>query len=470
MLFCIVTDSSKEALNQALGKVDGIEFRFDLFPKIDLPVIQQLIATLRSSHSLKILFTLRPERQGGEFRGTEEERLSLLKELCALRPDYVDLEYDIPAASFKEFADRFPHIQLICSFHDFVHMPNNLDHLLASITNPYAHIYKIAAMAHTSNDALTMIQFVKKHHQSKKLIGIAMGEVGAISRILGPVVGNYFDYASILQPSAPGQLSVETLETIYHYGKLNRDTAIYGLIGYPIDKSLGHKLHNTLFDKTHTNAVYVKMPVRPEELSSYIPLARQLPFKGLSVTMPLKEAILPFLDDLSPSAKAIGAVNTIAIDQGKWTGHNTDGIGALRAIEQKIPVKDKRFVIVGAGGAAKAIAYEAVQRGAHVTILNRTAAKAEHLAGIYHCRGGGFSLFPEVVREGYEIIVNTIPEGELIDDRWILPHTVAMDIVYVPQDTPFLQKAAKKGCTLVYGYEMFLAQAAEQQLIWLKRG
>lgn len=470
MLFCIATGPTlsevKTIVNRELANVRGIELRFDLFQTVDLKEIKKLIDGLGTDRCIKILFTLRPVRQGGEYKGSERSRLSLLKQLCALGPDYVDLEYDIPLAQRKEFTEQFPRIQFLCSYHDFVHGPKDLDQLLLSLKNPYSSIYKIAVMAHVSNDALRMVDFVRKNRKTCSLIGIAMGEVGVVSRILGPVAGNYFDYASFFQSAAPGQLSVEQMEKPYRYSHLNTKTAIYGLIGFPTEKSLGHKIHNAVFDAVSANAVYVKMPVHLDDLPSFIKAAKSLPFKGLSVTMPLKEKIIRSLDSLSPSAQAIGAVNTIVVENGKWIGHNTDGIGALNAIETKTPVKDKRLLVIGAGGAAKAIVYEALQRGAQVTVLNRTASKAKMLANLFYCEGGGFELFPAVLKRGYEIVINTIPEGELIDEEWILPNTVVMDIVYIPKNTPFLLKASRKNCRLVFGYEMFIGQAIEQQLIW----
>ncbi len=470
MLFSIATGQTllkfKNNLSQLPKNVQGIEFRFDLFHSEDIKGIKELLDNYTQNYPFKILFTVRPVRHGGKYKGTEETRVSLLKELCTLRPDYVDLESDIPLSLWKEFAAQFPHIQFICSFHNFTGVPKDLDSVLSKMKNPYASLYKIAAMAFTTNDALRMLRFVRRNRGQCPLIGIAMGRAGMISRILGPVAGNDFDYVSISQTTAPGQLSVNQIENPYRYSQLNFNTAIYGLIGFPIKKSLGHRIHNAVFENSGANAVYVKMPVRLEELSYFMESAKMLPFKGLSITMPLKEAVIPFLDSMTPSAQAIGAVNTIAIKNGEWIGHNTDGIAALNAIEKKMHVKDKHILIIGAGGAAKAIIYEALQRGAHATIVNRTASKAEQLADLYQCQGGGFDLFPKIVRRGYDILINTTPEGKLIDEHWIIPNTVAMDIVYIPKNTSFLLKAALKNCKLVYGHEMFVDQAVEQQLIW----
>lgn len=469
MLFGVITGPSlREAahsLHRAAGKVEGIEFRLDLLDQADPLAIEELLDSLRP-YPFKVLFTLRPTRQGGQFAGTEEQRLNLLQEFCHLQPDYVDLEYDVPLAYWRAWAEQFPGIQFICSFHDLTSSPHDLPALCAQISNPYAHIYKIAVTAETAQEGLAMFHFVRAHQDKGKLIGIAMGEAVTFSRVLGPLAGNYFDYASIAQHTAPGQLSLEELRDIYRHSSLDLETAVYGLIGFPVAKSLGHHLHNALFAHYGRNAVYVKIAVQSHELCSFVPLIKQLPFQGWSVTMPFKEAILPFLDALTPAAQAIGAVNTILFREGKWIGHNTDGVGALNAMEQRVLVRGKHVVIIGAGGAGKAIAYEAIQRGADVTLLNRTASRAAEIANRYSCRGGDFSLFPEVLKQGYDILIHATPHSDLIEEQWILPSTFVMDIVYVPRNTSLLVRASKKNCTVIYGDEMWIGQAIEQQQMW----
>src|SRR5262249_20320126 len=141
---------------------------------------------------------------------------------------------------------------------------------------------------------------------------------------------------------------------------------------------------------------------------------------------------------------------------------------ALDAIEKRGAVYGRSILVIGAGGAAKAIVIEAATRGASVTVLNRTADKAKEIAQLVKGRGGGFELLPDVCRKGYDVIINCIPESDLIDEQWILPEKIAMDIVYIPKDTAFLIKAAKKKCRIVYGYEMFIGQAVEQERIWFQ--
>ena len=329
---------------------------------------------------------------------------------------------------------------------------------------PYAHILKIAVTAQSSLDAMRLLNFVRVRSCQEKIIGIAMGEKGRATRILAPVVGSFLTYAPLSEHTAPGQLTAQELQEIYHFRKLNKETKIYCLLGDPIEKSLGAVIHNAVFDKLGLNAVYIKLKLNKEELPAFFSQALELPFQGFSVTMPLKEEVMPLLTEISSQTKAIGACNTIKIEKGQMIGYNTDGIGALNALEKKGSVFGKQILIIGAGGAAKALAYEAIQRGAQVTLLNRTPSKAIEIATAFGGRGGGVELLPQA----YDTLINCTPEGQLIPEEGILPDKIAMDVVYVPKNTPFLVKALSKKCSLVFGYEMFTAQALEQQLIWFQ--
>jgi 3-dehydroquinate dehydratase / shikimate dehydrogenase len=467
----IIGPTIQEAVDQ-LSKlrsfVEGVELRLDYFTHIDKHALKSLIINCR----MPIMLTLRRKDQGGSFPGSEQERLDLLESLCGLGAHYIDLEYDIPQDYKKRLFESHPQVKFLSSFHDFAGTPPDLEEVYQRVRTPYAHIYKIAVTAHSSLDALKMLALVQKHSHRENLIGIAMGKEGVITRILAPVVGSFLTYAALEagNETAPGQLSAEELQEIYRFRTLNRHTQIYGLIGDPVDKSMGALIHNAVFKEAEVNAVYVKMQVKKEELEMFFSLVRQLPFQGLSVTMPLKEAVLPYLSELSFESKQMGSCNTIQITPSALIGHTTDGKGALDAIERKGAVSGKQVVVVGAGGAAKAIVLEAVKRGALVTVINRTSEKAIEIAKGVGCRGGGWDLFPTVCQTGYDVIINCIPEGDLIDAQWILPGKIAMDIIYVPKNTPFLTKASQKKCRLVFGYEMFVGQALGQERIWFGEG
>lgn len=470
MLFTLVTgphfEKAQHTLQQALKKgVDGIEIRIDTFSSIDLSEIKRL---RNNASTIYVLMTLRPVSQGGFFSGSQEERLEWIEKLASLQPDLFDLEYDIPQTFRQKLAEKYPHIKWMSSYHNFEETPKDLPLLFQSLQSPYTHVYKIATMASSSLDTLRMMSFTYNQSPHHHVIGIAMGEYGLATRVLGPAIGNYLSYVFIdpQEQTAPGQLPIDELLHVYRYRSINNRTALFGLIGSPVDKSLGALIHNAVFDALKINAVYIKMDVQTTELNAFLSLIRKLPFQGFSVTMPLKEAVVPLLDEIAPDAKAIGAINTIEIKQGRLIGHNTDGVGAMNAIAAKTSVEGKKMVVIGAGGAAKALIHEAIKRRVHVFILNRTAWKAHELALQLHCTGGGLDRLPEIYAQGYDIIVNCTPDREPIHPELILPGCFAMDMVYTPQETHFLKEALKRNCQPIYGYEMFINQAVEQQLIW----
>lgn len=448
-------------------KAEGIELRLDCFPYIDM---QQLSAFLRSSPH-PILCTVRKTSHGGSFKGSEEERLRLIRLLLALKPPLFDLEYDTDPSFFQEVREQFSHTKILCSYHNFEETPQDLEGLFAKMRTLPAFAYKIATRALSTLDALRMVRFVQeKTAEGERLSGICMGEEGSITRILGPAMGNFLDYASLEEgeESAPGQLTVEELLSLYHYKSLNTQTALYALIGDPVDKSVGHFAHNGWMKALHINAVYVKMAIKPEELSACFPLIKAIGMRGLSITMPLKESLLPYLDQIDPQAEKIGAINTLLFEKGRCRGYNTDGEAALEALEQKVKVKGKKIVLIGAGGAAKAIAFAAKQRGARLVILNRSSEKAEKLAEEVGERGGGLEEIAREWKEGYDILINTSAVLLPIDPQFILPQALVMDIHTLPKNTPFLLEAKKRGCKVVYGYEMFINQAVRQVEIWFK--
>jgi len=456
MLFLSIT--RPESTQRSQNKSFAIELRLDLFPRIDLRYLKNLL----QNSARPIMLTLRKASQGGKFQGTESEREDLIERLLTLEPPFFDLEYDMSPRFLHRVIKRHPKTKFILSGHHFHQTPADLDRIYSSMQEYGAFSYKIAAMAHSTNDALKMLLFMKKH---SKTSAICMGEKGKFARVLGPIVGNLIDYASIdsEEQTGPGQLTAHELVDIYHYPSLNGKTSIYGLIGDPVEKSPGHLYHNTVFRERHLNAVYVKMNVKPEELSEFIPLAIAIGIRGLSVTIPLKEKILPFLDEIEPVAKQIGAVNTLLFQNGRIIGTNTDGLGALDAIEKKTLVRGKKVVLLGAGGAARAIAFEAKTRGADVLILNRTVQRAKKLAIDLGCEAGGLDEVPN----DYDVLINCSPDPMPIDPKKIRPKTLVMDIVYLPRETDFLKEASLKKCQIVYGEEMFLNQAARQTAFWV---
>ena len=432
MLFASIADYKE--LDVIPSGVDGVEVRLDLFPHL------KDLATLKSSHPL--LFTVRR----GFFKGTEEQREALIRYVFTLKPDFIDLEYDMdPEFLAWAFTQNIP---IILSYHNFEQTPSNLSGILESMRQYPAYLYKVATFAKSTNDALRLLCFGKLNAANTNLSVISMGERGAFTRPLGPVIGNQIDYGFVKTPTAPGQMSIHELLNVYRYKQLNTQTGLFGLIGNPVSQSQGHLFHNHVFQEKELNAVYVKMIVEPAELDLFFKLAKSVGFKGLSVTMPLKEKVIP----------ALGAINTILLED-CMTGFNFDGGAAVDCLGD---VRNKQIVILGAGGSAQSIAEEALHRGANVLILNRTKEKALQLSKKLRCQSGGLDMVPS----RYDILINCTPSLMPIAASSILKDSIVMDIVYVPAQTHFLKTAASRGAKTISGKAMFLNQAIAQSELW----
>jgi len=252
---------------------------------------------------------------------------------------------------------------------------------------------------------------------------------------------------------------------------------ICGIIGDPIEHTMSPVMHNTAFEKMGVDYLYVPFRVKKEELGKAIEGMRALNIRGLNVTIPHKVAIIPFLDKLDRLAERIGAVNTIVNDDGVLTGYNTDATGFLQALlERGIEPAEKKMVILGAGGASRAISFTLAERGAHLVILNRLLELdwAEELAGqISHAfkkEVKALKLDEEnllTVLEGADVLINATSVGMYpnIDEtpvtaNLLSPDLVVFDIVYNPVKTRLLTEAEAAGAKTISGLDMFVWQGA----------
>jgi shikimate dehydrogenase len=204
------------------------------------------------------------------------------------------------------------------------------------------------------------------------------------------------------------------------------------------------------------------MHIEEAELPFFFPLAHTLGFKGLSVTMPLKEKVLPFVYRSDAVVTEAKATNTLVLLEGKIFATNVDGVGAIDAIEKHILIKNKKIVILGAGGSAAAIAHEAKKRGATVHIANRTEDRVKNLALRIGCTFSNLDTFPS----NYDILINATSHPMPINKNQIIPYSYTMDITYKPRETLFLEEAKKLNCKIIYGEEMFVMQAEKQNSLW----
>ena len=261
--------------------------------------------------------------------------------------------------------------------------------------------------------------------------------------------------------------------------KIKGSTNIVGLIGHPVEHSFSPPMHNEAFKRLGMNYAYVAFDVEPQNLKSAIDGARSLGIKGLNVTIPHKIEVMEYLDEIDEVAELIGAVNTIDFKDMK--GYNTDGIGAVRAIEEATSIKGKNVVIAGAGGASRAISFYIAKYGADkLTILNRNVEKAEELikdvAGSELISDVEASSIYEIgpYLEDADILINTTPVGmhPNVNDKPVASASdmheglVVFDAVYNPNETVLLKEAIKADAKPVYGIKMLLYQGAESFKIW----
>lgn len=249
---------------------------------------------------------------------------------------------------------------------------------------------------------------------------------------------------------------------------IDQNTELFGVLGNPVKHSLSPLMHNAAFMKRGMNAVYLAF--ESNDIKSAIKGMRALGIKGMSVTIPYKSSVIPLLDAVDPLAKDIGAVNTIANINNKLFGYNTDASGALKALEDKTPVSGKSCVIIGAGGAARAIGYILKENNVDLFIANRSGKRGEELSKALNSR----FIVPEQLKDiEAHILINTTPVGMSpntdacpVPEEALRKGMTVMDIIYNPCRTKLLQLATDKGCHVINGLGMFIYQGAEQFKLW----
>jgi len=249
---------------------------------------------------------------------------------------------------------------------------------------------------------------------------------------------------------------------------IDANTALFGLIGNPVAHSLSPAMHNQAFATTGYKGIYLVF--RVTDPGAAIKGIRALNFKGVSVTLPHKVAVMEYLDEVDETAARIGAVNTIVNNRGRLIGYNTDCAGALQALRTRTSIKGKSVGLIGAGGAARAIGFGLVAAGGCVTILNRSRTSGEGLAVDLQAE---YLPLNDWQPNRYEILINTTsvgmhPETDAtpIPKEELSKEMVVMDIVYNPLDTRFLKEAAAKKCRTINGVAMFVFQGVHQFELW----
>ncbi|HEU4598091.1 MAG TPA: shikimate dehydrogenase [Pyrinomonadaceae bacterium] len=478
------------AVARAAEVADVVELRLDYLEENQLaPALQQL-GELRRAHTRPFIYTLRPSEQGGARQLTHEERVAFWMNLfqntrAALveETDFADLELDLlESPSGPSLLDAAGRLKIICSFHDFAGLTADPEQLAERMTKTRAAVLKIALRVREVTGSLKLFRLLERaRRDGRELIAVAMDEAGIVTRVLGPSRGGFLTYASLdaASATAPGQLDARELLELYRVRSLSMETHIHGLAGRPVAHSLSPRIHNAAFKALGLDAVY--LPFDVGEVGEFVrrmihPRTRELSWnlRGLSVTAPHKRAVIEHLDRVAPSAREIGAVNTVVVEGEELHGYNTDADAALAPLSGVVELEGARVALIGAGGAARALLWSLRARGAHTTLFARDAARASETAEEFGARA---SQLRDASFDNYELVINATPlgtrgrqEGETpADAAQLRGARLVYDLVYNPAETRLLREARAAGCETVGGLSMLVAQAAAQFRLWTGR-
>jgi 3-dehydroquinate dehydratase/shikimate dehydrogenase len=416
-----------------------------------------------------VIISCRRQCDGGKWSGTEAERMVLLRSAIAEGVEYVDLEEDV-----ADSVPRYGKTKRIVSLHDFAKTPEDLAEVHQRLAAKNADVVKLATMANNPHDNVRMIELMAS--ANVPTVGMCMGDMGTPTRILGGRFGAPFTYATFHHERAlaPGQLSYKQMTDIYRYDSITADTEVYGVIADPIGHSLSPIIHNAAFQDAGMNRVYVPFRVPREHLAQFLEDCPKLGIHGLSVTIPHKEAVLKMCTHRDHAVEGIGAANTLVFRDGGIHAFNTDHAGAMESLCRLMqlptaspqPLVGRTGLVLGAGGAAKAIAYGLTGLGAQVVVAARSLEKAQFFQKQFGCRIAEWENRHQV---NADILVNCTPMGmhpnvdeTPYDKHHLRPSMVVFDTVYNPEQTLLIKQAREKHCVVVTGVEMFVRQAAIQ--------
>ncbi|KAL5561576.1 hypothetical protein UlMin_031323 [Ulmus minor] len=485
LLMCAPLEySSLEEMQVSMDKAkaegaDLVELRLDSMSFSHISQVEKLIK--RRTLPAIVSFRLK-----GASKRTAWQVLRLALELDV---EYVEIEFEM-AFDIDLYEHKGSKSQIIVSSHVNGGKPSaeKLGNLIACMQCTGADVIKLIVDVDYITDSAPIFQMLT--HCPIPLIAIAVGSRGLISQILAPKFGGFLVYGSLKGHSLPGLPSLLSLKQVYNIEHINANTKVFGLISNPVGHSKGPILHNPALRHIGYDGIYVPMLV--DDVKDFFETYSCVDFAGFSVGIPHKQAAVGCCDEVDPLAKSIGAVNTILRrpSDGKLIGYNTDCEACMTAIEDALrerelingerevvnggvlhasPISGKIFVLVGAGGAGRALAFGAKDRGARVVIFNRNYERAKALAAAvsgealpYECLD---SFYPEkgmILANASAIGMEPNTDESPVAKEALRAYKLVFDAVYTPRNTRLLQEAAEVGATVVSGVEMFIRQALHQ--------
>lgn len=451
---------------------DIVELRLDYIGRhIDL-------SRLLAERPCPVVITCRRREDGGRWEKSEDERLMILRSAIASGVDFVDLEEDIASK-----IPRYGSTKRIVSLHNFDQTPDNLEEIHARLASLDADVVKIATMANSFTDSIRVLRLAAS--SQLPTIALAMGDMGQVTRILALRYGAPFTYTVMKsgRKIAPGQITFEDMRDMYRPGEIDQETRLFGVVADPVAHSLSPQIHNAAFRHDHLNCRYLPFRIPADELPLFLQWCKEFGIGGLSVTIPHKEQMLELMSEVESAAKGIGAINTVSLSGMQAAGYNTDYRAAMDCLTEALKTqrtihnvtdnlaeddlfRGRGVLVLGAGGAARAIGYGLRQRGAVVAFSSRTPERAIKLANDI----GGRAL-PWASRYDIKpgILVNCTPigmhpdvDGCPYDKEKLNENMIVFDTVYNPEQTVLIKRAREIGCFVVNGLDMFIRQAAYQ--------
>jgi 3-dehydroquinate dehydratase/shikimate dehydrogenase len=432
---------------------DLVELRLDTVSDPD-------VAGALAGRKLPVIVTCRPTWEGGQFKGSEEERRRILRDALAGGAEYVDVEWK---ANFTDVLASTGGRRVVVSSHDFDGVPADLTSRADAMRATGAEVVKLAVKTSRLSDCLPLLDLgaqVSRH--GTVLIG--MGDCGLATRVLAKKFGSLWTYAG--DERQVGQVTLDEMLAAYRFRTITETTDVYGLAGSPISHSVSPAMHNVAFAAMRLDAVYLPFPAA--DADDFMAFGRALGIKGASVTIPFKVSMFDRMDEVYAVARRIGAINTMRSVDGRWIGGNTDAAAFLSPLQDRIDLKGVRVAVIGAGGAARAVAVALSSSQALVTIYARNPAKARDVATTSATGSGEMPPAPG----SWDVLVNCTPVGMYPHanatplDASLLTGRYVYDLVYNPPMTRLMREAAHAGCEVIGGLEMLVAQAREQFEWW----
>ena len=492
-------DGAKQQVKAALAAgAEMLELRTDYLENLSVDLVRNLIAEVKATagRHVPIIVTCRDQNEGGVHPYPQDLRISVLANALRAGADFIDFEFDnfrnvenqerIRVALSQSLKGR-----LILSAHNFETRFANITKLYRDILAVYpVAIPKLVYAANNINDCFAAFDLL--HSISGQKIVFCMGQAGLISRIIAKKLNSFVTFASIdgQTATAPGQLTAEQLKGLYHYGHMDSNTGLFGVIADPVGHSLSPAIHNACFADKDMNKLYLPLLVQGGQQGFDLFLnnvlsRKWLDFSGFSVTIPHKQNALDYVHRrhgfVEPLADKIGAVNTLLIKPGVTTderltsGYNTDYAAALGAITSKLKITkadlhDLPVAIVGAGGVARAIVAGLSDAGAKIKIYNRTVERAEKLAAEFNCDFGPLddleSLDAKLLINCTSVGMHPNVDATPVPKEYLKRGMTVFDTVYNPAQTLLLKQAKKKRIKTIDGLSMFINQALAQFILF----